>query len=198
MHQNSSACEKNLTNRPAGAIIIRKNEENQVKNMLHIFEKLKDLSFSQLMEIYEEGNRENGVEFWPDLDPSQQLLRAEQDFYAYLRDEFYTQRGASYAVWVMDGNYVSALRLEPWEDGLLLEALETHPNHRKKGYAKDLINAVQESLPEIPVYSHVNKRNTPSLATHKSCGFQILKDTVRYLDGTVSAYGYTLLWQRKP
>ena len=166
--------------------------------MLLWAKRLQELDFEALMGIYWEGNRENALDKYPNMELQAAHNRAEQDFYAYLRDEFFTQRGASYAVWVMDGNYVSALRLEPWEDGLLLEALETHPNHRKKGYAKDLIKAVQESLPEIPVYSHVNKRNTPSLATHKSCGFQILKDTVRYLDGTVSAYGYTLLWQRKP
>ena len=84
-----------------------------MKTMLHIYEKLKDLSFSRLMDVYEEGNRENGAEFWPELDASQQLLRAEQDFYQYLREVFFSTEGAVYCVWEERGSYVSALRQEP-------------------------------------------------------------------------------------
>ena len=49
--------------------------------MLKIAEKLNELDFGQLMAVYEEGNLENGVEFWPDLSQGQQILRVEQDFY---------------------------------------------------------------------------------------------------------------------
>lgn len=159
---------------------------------------LRELDFDALMGIYWEANREKALNNYPNMELQAAHNRAEQDFYDYLRDDFFTQKGARYAVWVTEGEYMSALCLEPWEDGLLLEALETRPDHRKKGYAKALIHAVQDSLPNIPVYSHVNKRNSPSLATHKSCGFQIIKDSVRYLDGTVSAHGYTLRWQKNP
>ena len=139
--------------------------------MLLLATKLQELNFSQLMAVYEEGNRENGELFFPDLSEGQQMIRAEQSFYEYLREGFFSVPGAVYALWVEDGNYVSALRLEPYEDGLLLEALETAPAQRRKGYAEQLMRAVQAQFPE-KIYSHVSKRNVASLAVHEKCGFR--------------------------
>ena len=163
--------------------------------MLHIFNKLKDISFSHLMRIYEEGNRENGEEFWPDLESSQQLLRAEQDFYQYLREVFFQTTGAVYCIWEEQGRYVSALRLEPYRDGLLLEALETAPGERRKGYAAKLICAVQERYSDGRIYSHVHKRNTPSLKIHEKYGFVRISETAVHIDGSVSDRCCTLCWE---
>lgn len=153
--------------------------------MICIAKSLQELDFCQLMEVYEEGNQENGMEFWPDLPQGQQILRAEQDFYQYLRECFFTTEGAVYALWEVDGAYVSALRLEPYQDGLLLEALETAPQHRRMGYASQLIRAVLEQVGEQKVYSHVSKRNTASLRTHASCGFHRILEHAVYADGSV-------------
>ena len=49
--------------------------------MLIVVRNLRDLAFSQLMAVYEEGNRENAEEFWPDMEENQRLIRAEQEFY---------------------------------------------------------------------------------------------------------------------
>ena len=114
--------------------------------MLRITRSMGQLPFGQLMEVYAEGNLENGREFWPDLSEGQQLLQAEQEFYQYLREVFFQTAGAAYYLWEHHGKPVSALRLEPYRDGLLLEALETHPLHRRKGYAKMLIKAALEVL----------------------------------------------------
>ena len=156
-----------------------------------------ELDFEKLMQVYREGNQENALEFYPDLEPERGQVRAEQDFLDYLTTDFFNRKGARYGIWEEAGNYITALRLEPWEDGLLLQALETHPDHRRCGFAKLLIREVQKCLPGITIYSHVSKRNKASLATHQSCGFCIHKDSVRLLDGTVSANGYTLCWPRK-
>lgn len=153
--------------------------------MLKIAEKLNELDFGQLMAVYEEGNLENGAEFWPELPRGQQILRAEQDFYQYLRECFFTTEGAIYALWEIDGKYVSALRLEPYQDGLLLEALETAPEHRHKGYASKLIRAVLEQVTNQKVYSHVSKRNAASLRTHEKCGFNRILEHAVYADGSV-------------
>lgn len=153
--------------------------------MICIAKSLQELDFCQLMEVYEEGNQENGMEFWPDLPQGQQILRAEQDFYQYLRECFFTTEGAVYALWEVDGAYVSALRLEPYQDGLLLEALETAPQRRRMGYASQLIRAVLEQVGEQKVYSHVSKRNTASLRTHASCGFHRILEHAVYADGSV-------------
>ena len=137
------------------------------------------------MAVYEEGNLENAAEFWPNLSRGEQILRAEQEFYQYLQECFFPTKDACYALWTVGGKYVSALRLEPYQDGLLLEALETAPGQRRKGYAADLITAVLQMVGETKVYSHVSKRNTASLRTHEKCGFHRVLEHAVYADGSV-------------
>ncbi len=153
--------------------------------MLFIAERLTDLNFRQLMDVYEEGNLENAAEFYPNESRSQWMLLAQQSFYQYLRECFFTTPRACYAVWVEDGRYVSALRLEPYKDGLLLAALETAPQQRRKGYAERLIRAVLERYGHERIYSHVGKRNTASLRTHEKCGFHRILEHAVYADGSV-------------
>lgn len=153
--------------------------------MLYWAKKLRDLDFRQLMDVYEEGNLENGNDRWPEEPAGQQLLMAEQAFYQYLKECFFPTEGAVYAVWVAEGRYVSALRLEPYQDGLLLEALETAPDQRKKGYAEALIKGVLREMGDRKIYSHVGKRNTASLKTHEKCGFHRILEHAAYADGSV-------------
>ena len=91
--------------------------------MLYLARSLSRLHFSSLMAVYAESNRENGREFWPEEPEMRQIQLAEEDFYRYLSQVFFRSPGAVYAVWEENGRYVSALRLEPYRDGLLLEAL---------------------------------------------------------------------------
>lgn len=160
--------------------------------MLYWAYKLQDLDFRQLMEVYEEGNLENAEIFYSDAPQNQWLRLAEEAFYQYLRDTFFRTPEAVYAIWIEDGRYVSALRLEPYRDGLLLEALETDPRHRDKGYAAALVCAVLKELKGKRVYSHVGKRNGASLAVHEKCGFYRISDTAAYIDGSVDSKAYTL------
>lgn len=152
--------------------------------MLHIARAMKELNFGALMELYAEGNRENAVERYPELPPGQALAQAEQDFYQYLREVFFTVPGAYYAIWIADGKYVSALRLEPYKDGLLVEAVETAPEQRKKGYAEMLLRT---ALPAQKIYSHVHKKNIPSLRLHEKCGFLRISEQAVYIDGSVNS-----------
>lgn len=151
--------------------------------MLRMFYNLQDLVFSNLMQVYSETNRKNGKEYYPDVDENLAALNAEQDFYAYLRHCFFKTPGAVYAVWEENQQFISALRLEPYEDGVLLEALETMPEQRGKGYAKQLVSEVLAET-NCKVYSHVNKNNMVSLAVHLACGFEKISDTAVYIDGT--------------
>ena len=159
--------------------------------MLHLATKLREVDFSALMHVYEEGNRENGALVHPELPEGQQILRAEQSFYQYLQEVFFPTAGAVYAIWVENDAYISALRLEPYEDGLLLEALETAPAYRHKGYAEKLMWAVQAEFPQ-KIYSHVSKKNTASLALHQKCGFRQVLDYAKYIDGSVVRNAVTL------
>ena len=162
--------------------------------MLHIAHSLRQLSFGALMKVYAEGNRENGEEFWPELSEGEQILQAEQEFYQYLQQVFFRTQGAVYCTWEVHGELVCALRLEPYRDGLLLEALETSPDQRGKGYAKSLIRAVLTFFESQKVYSHVGKRNIPSLKAHLSCGFRRVSEQAVYADGSVNDRCCTMMY----
>ena len=156
--------------------------------MLHQARSLKDLRFASLMEVYIEGNLEKAEE-------GISLLDAEQDFYQYLQQVFFAQQGAVYCIWQERGNYVSALRLEPYKDGLLLEALETAPDQRRKGYACGLMDATISWLKEQGggiLYSHVGKKNTASLGVHEKLGFERISEMAVYADGSVDGRCCTL------
>lgn len=153
--------------------------------MLTVAKSLGQLRFSALMDVYREGNQENGEALYPHLSAQEQMIRAEQDFYTYLTDCFFRTPDAAYYIWSENGRYVSALRLEPYQDGLLLEALETHPEYRGRGFAKKLIHAVLETAEYERIYVHISRRNAPSIAVHTACGFRKILDHAVYADGSV-------------
>ena len=165
--------------------------------VLILVRRLQDLRFRDLMQVYEESNRQTGAEEWPRLPEAFAQEMAEQSFREYLKDVFFPVGGAFCAIWESDGQYVSALRMEPYQDGLLLEGLETAPNHRKMGYGMCLVKAVLEVLAEtgsVKVYSHVSKKNIASRKLHEKCGFQLVSDTAVYIDGSVSSRACTYLY----
>lgn len=166
--------------------------------MLIIARSLKDLSFGKLMEIYAEGNLENGRDLWPDEPEGRQIALAEQEFYNYLQQVFFRTADALYLIWEEKGRYVSALRLERYQDGLLLEALETAPECRKRGHAAQLVQAALEYAGDAKIYSHVGKRNIASLRTHEKCGFRKVLDHAVYADGSVNDVCCTLCWMPVP
>ncbi len=160
---------------------------------------LNELPFGKLMEVYEEGNRENGAERYPRLPENLQILEAEQDFYAYLRT-FFRQEDSFYALWYTEDLLASALRVEPYEDGYLIAALETKPDQRNQGYAKALLSAVCQQLVsegKMPIYSHIARNNFPSQKVHISCGFTEILPYSRYADGKVNDYCQTYCYNKK-
>ena len=162
--------------------------------MLTIATSLRQIRFGELMEVYADSNEEKASD-WPNLPHGYALTLAEQDFRQYLDEVFFRTPDAFCAIWQESGKYVSVLRMEPYKDGLLLEGLETHPCHRKKGYAAALITAVQQHLGPVKIYSHVSKRNTASLKTHEKCGFRQISDHAVYISGSVDYRCCTLLYE---
>ncbi len=165
--------------------------------MLRYARALHLLSFGSLMEVYLEGNQENAADNYSGRSAGEGLLLAEQDFYNYLHDVFFPTEGALYAIWEEDGRYVSALRLEPYQDGLLIEGLETAPAARRKGYAKALMQAIQQDHPDATLYAHVHKQNVPSLELHRSCGFSRISEHATYIDGSINDRCCTVRWNAK-
>lgn len=153
--------------------------------MLLIAKSQRELDFRQLMDVYEEGNSGNACQQYPYLPLEQGIAEVEQDFYAFLKEAFFTNPEAFYGVWVADGCYVSALRMEPYRDGWLLEAVETKPAYRRKGYAKRLMKAVLNQFPVGRVYSHIHKKNSLSRKLHEGLGFLRCADQAVYIDGSV-------------
>lgn len=162
--------------------------------MLKIIHSVKELDFGQLCSVYTQSIGQSGSEYYPWLSPAKQQLQAEQDFYSFLKC-FFKEESAFCAVWTVERRAVSALRVEPYGDGLLLEGLETAPEERRKGYAVSLVCSVLSYLKEqntVQIYSHVDKTNLASLALHKACGFCKILDHAVYVDGSVSHNAYTL------
>lgn len=140
--------------------------------MLKMFYSPKGLDIQRLMGLYGDPN---------DI----------QDFYSALI-EFYRQPHAFYALWLEKDRYISALRIEPYKDGWLVAGLQTVQNERNMGHAKSLLSAVLSQMPKgSKLYSHIDKRNMPSLAVHADCGFTKLLDHAVYLDGSVFTSSYT-------
>ena len=157
-----------------------------------IIEKLHILRFGELMSVYEDTNIENGANTYPTVSKGEQILQAEQDFYRYL-ELFFNTDGSFYVLCNIDCKYVSALRMEPYKDGLLLEALETKPSARRKGYGEAVLKYGLQIAEKrtSKVYSHILKSNTPSLYLHHKCGFSRVSDIAVYIDGSVDKNAYT-------
>ena len=155
--------------------------------MLLICRRISDLDIRQLMQVYVQSNIQHGALNYSDYSPDRQLLEAEQDFYLFLK-AFFEVSNALYFVWAPNYVYKSALRLEPYRDGLLLEGLETVPDGRRKGYAKKLLSATISYVAGsfyCPIYSHIEKNNLASRNLHISCGFKEIADYAVYIDGSV-------------
>lgn len=157
------------------------------EGMLQIYNSIKDFNFGQLAEVYTESLLRDGKLQYPKLDKNMQLLEARQDFYNFLK-MFFQAPDAKYMVWVHQGRYVSALRVEPYSDGVLIEGLETAPESRRKGFAKALLSHTIEYLKDqgiLKIYSHIEKSNLVSVQTHMGCGFVKKLDYAVCIDGSV-------------
>ena len=164
--------------------------------MLKICRNIGQLDFRQLMDVYEETNRLIGRQVYPKKPENLQILFAEQDFYGYL-ELFYQDPKAMYAVWVAEGVYKAALRLEQYRDGFLITALEVPQKARHQGIATLLLESVMTYCREnnaCPLYSHVSKENIPSLGLHQKCGFAVIADKAEFLDGSIRSDHFTLFW----
>lgn len=166
--------------------------------MLYIAREMRQLDETKLMALYEESHRKAGAREYSMEAPDRQLLLTEADSADYLRQVFFSQPGASCCIWLEENQYLSALRLEPYQDGLLITALETHPLRRSQGFGKSLLQAVQATVAEesdLPLYSHIHKKNLPSQQLHRTCGFQVQLPYARYISGETSRSAETWVWK---
>lgn len=167
--------------------------------MIAWFHNLSEMNFDALMAVYEDANLREGAANYPYESATVQKQLAERDFADYLRSCFFRQDAAAYCVSMEDNKYISAVRVEKYEDGYLISALETIPAFRRRGYGQKLIESlVQEysSKCKLPIYSHVVNRNKASMNLHFKCGFRVYQSFARYLDGSVSNESTTLIYEK--
>lgn len=165
--------------------------------VLKVARTMNKLPFGQLMQVYAKSNAATARRRFPHETAERGIALAEQEAYDYLRNCFFRLEGAMCCLWMENEICVSALRLEPWKDGLLLTGLETAPERRNKGCACALIRAVQAFLREqgvVKLYSHIDKKNAASIHIHEKCGFRGIADHAAYLDGSVDSRSVTYLF----
>lgn len=121
-------------------------------------------------------------------------LKNEIENFVNFFQKFFATADNKYYVLEENGIPLCAARLSKIDNFYYLEALETAPEHRKKGYATRLLNDIINlySLKgAVDIRDCVNKKNTASLATHKKCGFTIAQENgTCYLYNTTSDSQY--------
>ena len=139
-----------------------------------------DLDKRKLMDIYSESNYENTDYFFPEEPDKEKAVRqVEAGFLDFLKNDFFSRPEAAVWVYEENGTWFSALRTCRVRDVYYLEALETRPDQRRKGYAALLLSAVADAMKKegpFRLYDCVSKRNTASLKTHEKCGFRIVSE----------------------
>jgi len=148
---------------------------------------LTDSELALLMEIYAEGNEENAEYFFPDMERENAIRLVEQQFAEYLREDFFSEEGNLLYVLEAEGHWASALRLYPTPEGYYIEALETKPALRRRGYGREILRQVIDELePPCTVRDCVSRKNLPSIRTHLAAGFTQVEEAKNLLDGTVN------------
>jgi len=168
--------------------------------MLIEFSEMKENEMYRLAhEIYAEASLAIAKEKCPEQEDLSESIREEEDYFVGFLKRFMEKEKNRYYVWEVDGKWVSALRLTELDGFCYLEALETAPEHRRKGYAASLIGEVLAALKtrgRVTIRSNVNKNNVASLATHKKCGFKIeLENGVNCLTGEVRESVYGMIYE---
>lgn len=140
-----------------------------------VLRRIEEIQGEKFHPIYEESNRENIPFFFPDCrDEQEGLKKVEEGFLSYLREDFFP-RGAVCLIETEGECWVSAARLyEIGEGKYFLEALETRPDCRGRGFGYRLLTHMTEHLRihgEIEIRTNVASDNQSSLKVHEKAGF---------------------------
>jgi len=163
--------------------------------MLQIKTSFDRIDFRQLCRVYSDELLNAGKKDYPYFSENLQILEAEQDFYHFL-SEFFRLDDAFYAIWIEEGRYQSALRVEPYQDGVIFTGLQTALESRNKGYASALMEETLRYLSingVCRVYSHIRKDNRASIQCHIENGFEKILDYSVYINGDVDRHCHTYL-----
>ncbi len=165
------------------------------------FHHLNQDDLGRIMPVYFESNRRNYPLFFPACTNDVEGIRlADEAHGEYLNREFLSNPHNACYVLTVDGAWVSALRLYGLDAFYYLEALETMPKYRGRGYARQLLQQLINRLEQngaIMICDSVEKSNAASLAVHRASGFMIEHDeAVDYLgDSGADPMSYGMLYR---
>lgn len=135
--------------------------------MLNIVTQIDESTISRLLSVYSESMNDMKINFASDAE----MCAA---YTSFLRD-FVKNPKQLIIVEASDDEWVSALRaIETMEGHWFLEAVETKPEERKKGFGKDLLRHTIDYLKNIGMTEltcTISKNNVKSQALHGKCGF---------------------------
>lgn len=135
--------------------------------MLKCVTQVEPWTVSSLVDLY----RESMDQLARNFESPQAMEQAYEEFLK----EFVTHDRQMVLVEEVDDVWVSGLRCVECAPGVwYLEALETAPPARGKGWARQLMEHTQQLLIQEgakELFSLIDPENTPSIATHVGCGF---------------------------
>ena len=150
--------------------------------------------------VYSEASYEIAKDKHPEMQDLEEAIQEEEQYFVEkFLGKFMSKNENTYYVWEENGVWVSALRLTKLDGFYYMEALETAPEERGKGYATKLISETIDLLRsrgEVIIRSNVGKKNNVSHATHLKCGFEVEHENgINYITGTVRENVYGMIYR---
>lgn len=169
--------------------------------MLLVFHDAAGLDLGEFTAVYRGSALENCERMYPnEPEAPAALARYEREHRAYMEGPFFREEGGVLFVEAEEGRYLSAVKLYPWKEPgrWHVEALETRPEERGKGYgARVLSGAVRtmEKAGAVEILSDVAKTNEASIRTHLRCGFRREAERWTEADGAVTDKRCTMVYR---
>ena len=153
--------------------------------------------------VYRGSALENCRGMYPEEPTSQAAVeRYEADHLAYMAGPFWEEGGVLLVLAGEDGRYLAAVKLYPGtgEGCWQMEALETRPGERRKGYGLRLLRETQGWLERAgggTLLSHVGRGNLASLGAHQAAGFRRAREGWAQPDGGPAPAQYTMVYRAR-
>lgn len=154
-----------------------------------IFHDPEGLNKEEFLAVYKGSAEINAPQWYPDLPFEAAVQKYESGYWDFMQRSFWEEKGVL-LVAHSDSHYVSAVVAYQKENhSFLIEALETAPNERGKGYGKivlkEMLDFLVHSDSNATVYSFTGKKNIASQRTHASLGMEKLHDYWQDESGTI-------------
>ena len=135
--------------------------------MINIVTQIDDTAIHRLLSVYSESMDDMNIHFVNDAEMIAAYTSFLQDFVSNPKQQIIVETN--------DNAWVSALRvIETIEGNWFLEAVETKPEERNKGFGEKLLRhsiAYLKSIGMVEITCTIAKNNLVSQALHEKCGF---------------------------